>query len=319
MSNLATVTHLRPSQRPVERRVAEVEDGYTRLANALYEELIGADLTKNQSKVAHAICRKTYGYGKKMDRISDSQLAQITRLPRQKVNKAKNELIAMKVILREGQQIGPNKNIEEWQIEGCHYSGDNVTALVTKSVTKTVTALSPKQGHTKETITKEKRNNKNTMSESVRTECEKSSDRHEETDKAFEEIFWCAGMRKAGKKNAASAFRTQFREWRKTTRGTASEFATMLAEDIACRNGKQFGFDRPLPSSRRYGFSFGLAASICLTVSMGKNPVGKIILSTFYPSWSAAVNDLTRTITNCASTEGLIFRGFCGLVRMGAN
>nr|WP_284038259.1 replication protein [Escherichia coli] len=77
MSNLATVTHLRPSQRPVERRVAEVEDGYTRLANALYEELIGADLTKNQSKVAHAICRKTYGYGKKMDRISDSQLAQI--------------------------------------------------------------------------------------------------------------------------------------------------------------------------------------------------------------------------------------------------
>ncbi len=146
MSNLATVTHLRPSQRPVERRVAEVEDGYTRLANALYEELIGADLTKNQSKVAHAICRKTYGYGKKMDRISDSQLAQITRLPRQKVNKAKNELIAMKVILREGQQIGPNKNIEEWQIEGCHYSGDNVTALVTKSVTKTVTALSPKQG-----------------------------------------------------------------------------------------------------------------------------------------------------------------------------
>lgn len=31
MSNLATVTHLRPSQRPVERRVAEVEDGYTLL------------------------------------------------------------------------------------------------------------------------------------------------------------------------------------------------------------------------------------------------------------------------------------------------
>ncbi|HBJ0586515.1 TPA: helix-turn-helix domain-containing protein [Escherichia coli] len=90
---------------------------------------------------------------------------------------------------------------------------------------------------------------KNIMFEHVRTECEKTPDRHEETDKAFEEIFWCAGMRKAGKKNAASAFRTQFREWRKTTRGTASEFATMLAEDIACRIGKQFGFDRLLPSS----------------------------------------------------------------------
>ncbi|TYD05508.1 replication protein [Enterobacter sp. Z1] len=162
MSNLATVTQLRPTQRPVERRVAELEDGYTRLANALYDELIGADLTKNQSKVAHAICRKTYGFGKKLDRISDSQLAQLTRLPRQKVNKAKNELIAMKVILREGSQIGPNKNITEWNIEGCHYSGDNVTALVTKGVTKTVTSLSPKQSHTKETITKEKKENTQT-------------------------------------------------------------------------------------------------------------------------------------------------------------
>ena len=162
MSNLATVTQLRPTQRPVERRVAELEDGYTRLANALYDELIGADLTKNQSKVAHAICRKTYGFGKKLDRISDSQLAQLTRLPRQKVNKAKNELLAMKVILREGSQIGPNKNITEWNIEGCHYSGDNVTALVTKDVTKTVTRLSPKQSHTKETITKEKKENTQT-------------------------------------------------------------------------------------------------------------------------------------------------------------
>ncbi|MEH3454059.1 replication protein [Phytobacter diazotrophicus] len=146
----------------VERRVAEIEDGYTRLANALYDELIGADLTKNQSKVAHAICRKTYGFGKKMDRISDSQLAQLTRLPRQKVNKAKNELIAMKVIKREGNAIGPNKEIGEWQIEGCHYSGDNVTVLMTKNVTKAVTGMSPKQSHTKETITKEKKENTQT-------------------------------------------------------------------------------------------------------------------------------------------------------------
>ncbi|HBV1539827.1 TPA: replication protein, partial [Citrobacter freundii] len=51
MSSPATVTPIRPSLAVVERRVAELEDGYTRLANALYDELIGADLTKNQSKV----------------------------------------------------------------------------------------------------------------------------------------------------------------------------------------------------------------------------------------------------------------------------
>ncbi|MEL2240703.1 replication protein [Leclercia adecarboxylata] len=276
MSSPATVTPIRPSLAVVERRVAELEDGYTRLANALYDELIGADLTKNQSKVAHAICRKTYGFGKKLDRISDSQLAQLTRLPRQKVNKAKNELIAMKVILREGNHIGPNKNISEWEIEGCHYSGDNVTALVTKDVTKTVTSLSPKQGHTKETITKEKKESKNTLPEQVRAEDEKPSqpsNKHQATDEAFETIFWIAGMRKDGKKNAASAFRTQFKEWRAVTKGTAEQFASMLAEDIACRLGKQFGFDRLLPSSYLNGQRWNDQKPVADPESSGQKPV----------------------------------------------
>ncbi|HEK0553629.1 TPA: replication protein [Proteus mirabilis] len=159
MASLAenNVVQLRPQVINLEERVARVEDGYTKLANELYEELIGANLTRNQAKVAHAICRKTYGFNKKTDRISDSQLAELTRLPRQKVNKAKNELIAMKVIVKVGMAIGPNKNLTEWDIPDCHQNGVIVTKTVTKSVTKSVTALSPKQGHTKETITKEKK------------------------------------------------------------------------------------------------------------------------------------------------------------------
>ncbi|MTC75755.1 DNA replication protein [Providencia sp. wls1919] len=151
------VVQLRPQVINLEDRVARTEDGYTRLANELYEELIGANLTRNQAKVAHAICRKTYGFNKKIDRISDSQLAELTRLPRQKVNKAKNELIAMKVIVKSGSSIGPNKNLTEWEIPECHQSGVIVTKTVTKSVTKSVTEVSPKQGHTKDTITKEKK------------------------------------------------------------------------------------------------------------------------------------------------------------------
>lgn len=140
-----------------EQRVADTDDGYTRLANELLEELIGANLTRNQAKVAFAVCRKTYGFNKKTDRIADSQLSALTRLPRQKVNKAKNELIAMKVLIKEGLAIGPNKNLSEWSIPECHYDGVNVTKPVTKSVTKTGTVMSPKQGHTKDTITKDKK------------------------------------------------------------------------------------------------------------------------------------------------------------------
>lgn len=252
MTVVRKLSDYRPSPEGMERRVAQLEDGYTRLANALYDELIGADLTKNQSKVAHAICRKTYGFGKKMDRIADSQLAELTRLPRQKVNKAKNELIAMNVILRDGNRIGPNKEVSEWRIEGCHYSGDNVTALVTKDVTKTVTEVSPKQRHTKETITKEKKESNKTLSEQVQTKPEKArqpTNKNQETDEAFESVFWCAGMVKLGKQKAVTAFRSQFQEWRKESGGTPLQFAQMLAEDITSRKGKQYGFDKLHPTS----------------------------------------------------------------------
>ncbi|EHU5043497.1 replication protein [Salmonella enterica] len=236
----------RPLEPVVERNVADLDDGYARLSNMLLEAYSGADLTKRHFKVLLAILRKTYGWNKPMDRITDSQLSEIAKLPVKRCNEAKLELVRMNIIKQQGGMFGPNKNISEWRIpqnEGISLKTGDKTSLNLRE------CYPSKQGDTKDTIQKKEIQDKNTMSESVRTECEKSSDRHEETDKAFEEIFWCAGMRKAGKKNAASAFRTQFREWRKTTRGTASEFATMLAEDIACRNGKQFGFDRLLPSS----------------------------------------------------------------------
>ncbi|MEQ5572520.1 replication protein [Providencia huaxiensis] len=247
------VVQLRPQVINLEDRVARTEDGYTRLANELYEELIGANLTRNQAKVAHAICRKTYGFNKKIDRISDSQLAELTRLPRQKVNKAKNELISMKVIVKLGSSIGPNKNLTEWEIPECHQNGVIVTKTVTKSVTKSVTEVSPKQGHTKDTITKEKKDNKNTMSEEVRSTDEKSNSEPTKQDpfiEPFEKIFWIAGMRKVGKDKCKTAFRSKFKEWRKETGGSIDEFAKFLADDIQCRlRIQQFGFDKMHPTT----------------------------------------------------------------------
>ncbi|WP_240780358.1 hypothetical protein [Serratia proteamaculans] len=67
---------------------------------------------------------------------------------------------------------------------------------------------------------------------------------------AFEEIFWGAGLRKDAKVKAKNAFRTKFTAWKKTTRGSADEFAQMLADDIRLRvQAKTFGFDKLLPTS----------------------------------------------------------------------
>ncbi len=105
--------------------------------------------------------------------------------------------------------FGPNKNIDEWRIpqnEGISLKTGDKTSLNLRE------SYPSKQGDTKDTIQKKERQDKNTMPEQVQAMQEKAPSRHEETDKAFESIFWCAGMRKTGKKNAASAFRTQFRD-----------------------------------------------------------------------------------------------------------
>lgn len=154
MSNLAVdnVSPIKPHLQVVERRVADTDDGFIMLAMELYEELIGANLTRNQAKVAHAVCRKTYGFKKKMDRIADSQLAELCRISRPKANIAKNELLTMKVLVKEGSKIGPNKNISDWQIPNCSQIDNIVTKSGTNNVTKSVTQGVTKTEHTKDII-----------------------------------------------------------------------------------------------------------------------------------------------------------------------
>ncbi|RVR27993.1 DNA replication protein [Citrobacter freundii] len=114
MGNLATVIPIRPTLTVVERRVADLDDGYTRLANMLLEEYAGADLTKRQFKVLLAVLRLTYGWNKPMDRITNSQIAQIARLPEKRVSEARVQLVGMNLLTQVGRSIGPNKNTAEW-------------------------------------------------------------------------------------------------------------------------------------------------------------------------------------------------------------
>lgn len=158
MGVVRKLSDYRPSPEAVEHRVADTDDGFIMIAMTLYEELIGANLTRNQSKVAHAVCRKTYGFKKKMDRIADSQIAELANISRPKANIAKNELISMKVLVCEGNKIGLNKNISEWQIPECSQADNFVTKAVTKNVPKAVTSGVTKTEHTKDIIQNIKEN-----------------------------------------------------------------------------------------------------------------------------------------------------------------
>ncbi|WP_368927958.1 replication protein [Citrobacter freundii] len=103
--------------------MADLDDGFTRLANMLLEEYAGADLTKRQFKVLLAVLRLTYGWNKPMDRIANSQIAQIARLPEKRVSEARVQLVGMNLLIQVGRSIGPNKNTAEWLLpasESCN-------------------------------------------------------------------------------------------------------------------------------------------------------------------------------------------------------
>ncbi|EFZ1718741.1 replication protein [Shigella flexneri] len=119
-----------------ELRVADIDDGYTRFANELLEAIASADLTARQLKVMLAYVRKTYGFNKKTDRIADEQIAQLTGLSRQNVNKAKKELISMNCLFMDGNKIGVNSEVSAWQFSKCLQVSNFVSKLETKNVSK---------------------------------------------------------------------------------------------------------------------------------------------------------------------------------------
>ena len=141
----------KPPGEVVEHRVADLDDGYARLSNTLIEAYAGADLTKRQFKVLLAILRKTYGWNKPMDRISDSQISEIAKLPVKRCNEAKLELVRMGLIHQQGGMFGPNKNISEWSIP--QNEGISLKAGDKKSL-KLRESYPSKQGDTKDTIQK---------------------------------------------------------------------------------------------------------------------------------------------------------------------
>lgn len=193
MSKPATVIPIRPYLAVVEQRVAELDDGYARLSNMLLEAYSGADLTKRQFKVLLAILRKTYGWNKPMDRISDSQLSDITNLPVKRCNEAKLELVRMNVIKQQGGMFGPNKNISEWcipQNEGKSLKTGDKTSLKLRE------SHPSKQGDTKDTIQKKERNTSLPPSE-VSERDDKKSSRSKPTP--YEAVLQCYNELAEGK------------------------------------------------------------------------------------------------------------------------
>lgn len=101
----------------------QIENGFTRISNELFQALIRADFSKHSPlplKLVMCVIRKTYGYNKKIDRIPLSQFQKMTGSSRSNVNHWLKALVSMLVLVTElkpeGRYYGLNKDYTQWLV-----------------------------------------------------------------------------------------------------------------------------------------------------------------------------------------------------------
>lgn len=102
----------------------QLENGHLKIANELIEAILAADLGRREQKVIWAVIRKTYGFNKKADAISNWQIAQLTGIDRAHVKRTIRDLVARNIVTAEPsglyrhgievQRLAINKDHECW-------------------------------------------------------------------------------------------------------------------------------------------------------------------------------------------------------------
>ncbi len=106
--------------------MVDVDNGYTRIANELFDAILRFPFTKRELKIVFAVVRKTYGYNKKTDALSMWQIGNTTGVGHANTSRTVADLVARNVLKRGGvgrvshgqeiAEIGLNKNYCEWAL-----------------------------------------------------------------------------------------------------------------------------------------------------------------------------------------------------------
>jgi len=93
----------------------QVENGHIDLANEIVEALAKTYLSSYETQVLFAIFRKTYGWHKKMDWITGSQLVKMTAISKSHISETLKRLIHRNLIIKNGSKLGFQKDFEKWE------------------------------------------------------------------------------------------------------------------------------------------------------------------------------------------------------------
>ncbi|MDE4610597.1 replication protein [Klebsiella pneumoniae] len=158
-----------------ELRVADLDDGFTRIANELLEAVMHAGLSQHQLLVFMAVMRKTYGFNKKCDWVSNEQISVLTGILPHKCSAAKSALVKRGILTQTGRVIGINKAVSEWSslpVKGtekrAYLKKVTLPESGKKSLPESGNAYYPNQVNTKDKHTKDNKDNINNPPKSPR-------------------------------------------------------------------------------------------------------------------------------------------------------
>lgn len=174
----------------------QLEDGYVRIANELYEALARIRIPGEARQVLDVIIRKTYGFNKKADWISFSQFMQATGLSKSHIQRALSRLLDMNIVTKKGSLYTPTYGLQKsygsWKVYPKKGTG---TPKRGRSVPKLGVDGYPKRGNTKDTLTKD-----NSTKDNKKRRLRKSSKKREHEDQEFRLWFESeAGQEYVGK------------------------------------------------------------------------------------------------------------------------
>jgi phage replication O-like protein O len=95
----------------------QLENGHIRIANELFEAFYRCKLVEYERVVIMCIWRKTYGWGKTEDWISNTQIEGETGIALPNITRTMNSLIKKNIVKKRGKKLSVNKRYKEWLVE----------------------------------------------------------------------------------------------------------------------------------------------------------------------------------------------------------
>jgi phage replication O-like protein O len=90
------------------------ENGHVDIVNEIVEALAKIHLSGYENRILWSIFRKTYGWHKKEDWITNSQIAEMTGIADSHVSRTIKILIKRKIVTKIGKKLGFQKDYDQW-------------------------------------------------------------------------------------------------------------------------------------------------------------------------------------------------------------